>query len=78
MSLISTLIALFLLGAVLVTLFWVGFYVVLPIVLFFIVVSAVVSMVKKFTPQTAVPKSSQSHQKNESNQIIDVEYEEIK
>ena len=67
----------FLFVAVLVAL-WVGVYVVLPIALLVAVVSAIGSLVKAFMPQKGRANSTRHVQKNKENQIIDVEFEEIK
>ena len=78
MTLISTFIALCFLCIIIVALVWVGFYVVFPIVLFFMVVSAIGSLIKEFMPCKKTTYSRENLQKNDENQIIDVEYEEIK
>ncbi|MBQ3695755.1 MAG: hypothetical protein II938_02135 [Alphaproteobacteria bacterium] len=77
MSLISTIIAVGILIVIITAIFWVGIYVVLPVVLFFMIVSAVVSLIRSFVPPRF---QSRGHhmKKSQENQIIDVEFEEIK
>ena len=54
--------------------FWIGIYVVLPLALFFCVVSAIVSLIRAFMPKSrVVPHHEHTHHK-----VIDVEFEEIK
>ena len=60
---------------------WIGVYVVLPLFLIGLIVSAVVSIVRFFLPnpaQKTMHKHVFEHQKSEKNQIIDVEFEEVK
>ena len=57
---------------------WIGVYVALPLALFFMLVSAIGSLVKVFIPQKSKKHTTSYHQKNKENQIIDVEFEEIK
>lgn len=78
MSLLTLLISVFVFAVILIAIFWVGIYVVLPVVLFFMLVSAVVSLVSRFVPEKKEKTHQVHHKKNEQNQIIDVEYEEIK
>lgn len=59
---------------ILLGIFWIGFYIVLPIVLLFVVVSFIVSLTKNFVPQKA--HKSPSH--HAQSRVIDVEFEEIK
>ncbi len=78
MSVLALIISLFVFGIILIAIFWIGIYVVLPIVLFFTLVSAIVSLISGFVPEKKEKIHTIHHQKNEGNQIIDVEYEEIK
>ena len=58
---------------------FVGFYVVLPIVLFCAICSAVGALIRMFMPQNKIQKRCARHpSQNQSDQIIDVEFEEIK
>jgi len=75
MSFLTFLISLFVFAMILVAIFWVGIYVVLPVVLFFMLVSAIVSLIGSFSNQKKVFKNQT---KSAHNQVIDVEYEEIK
>ena len=77
MSLISTIIAVGILAIIIVGIFWVGIYVVLPIVLFFMIISAIASLIRSFVPPRFQNRGHHI-KKNEENQIIDVEFEEIK
>ena len=58
--------------------FWIGIYVVLPIALFFMLVSIVVSLLNKFNLSPKHDRYNTKHTKTAKAQIIDVEYEEIK
>lgn len=56
---------------------WVGIYIALPIILLMLVASAIGTMIKAFMPAKAPsPHTSQKQQTNED--IIDVEFKEIK
>ncbi|MBQ4471697.1 MAG: hypothetical protein II942_00400 [Alphaproteobacteria bacterium] len=60
---------------------WIGVYVVLPLFLIGLIVSAVVSIVRFFLPNPSQKTTHNrvfEHQKSEKNQIIDVEFEEVK
>ena len=60
---------------------WIGVYILLPLFLIGLVVSAIISIVRLFIPSsssTAHSKHVFEHQKSEKNQIIDVEFEEVK
>jgi len=78
MSILTLLISIVVFTVILVSIFWVGIYVVLPIVLFFMLLSAIISLISGFIPEKKEKPQKVHHQKNEENQIIDVEYEEIK
>ena len=59
--------------------FWIGIYVVLPLCLLGILGSVIASIVRAFIPNRPQPVHHlNAHQKNKENQIIDVEFEEIK
>ena len=77
MSVLSFLVCMILLSLVIAGLFWIGVYVVLPIVLLWIVVSFSSSIIKNFVSKSD-KKEYINHQKNKQNQVIDVEFEEIK
>ena len=78
MSLLTLIMSTIVFAIIIVAIFWVGIYVVLPIVLFFMLVSAVVSLIRDFIPEKREKRSKEYRQKNDKNQIIDVEFEEIK
>ena len=78
MSLLTLIVSTIVFAIIIIAIFWVGIYVVLPIVLFFMLVSAVVSLIRDFIPEKREKYSKEYHQKNDKNQIIDVEFEEIK
>ena len=78
MSILTLLISMVVFAVILISIFWVGIYVVLPIVLFFMLVSAIISLISGFMPDKKEKAQTAHHQKSEENQIIDVEYEEIK
>ena len=78
MNVLALLISMFVFAIVLIAIFWVGIYVVLPIVLFFTLVSAIVSLIREFMPENKEKKDSTRHMDSGKSQIIDVEYEEIK
>ena len=78
MNVLALLISMFVFAIVLIAIFWVGIYVVLPIVLFFTLVSAIVSLIREFMPEKKEKKDSTRHMDSGKSQIIDVEYEEIK
>ncbi len=66
------------LGLMLLAAMWVGFYIVLPLVLLFILGSAITSLLSVFMPKEN-KKHSQTHtRKMHQNQVIDVDFEEIK
>lgn len=77
MSVFSFLMGMILLSLIIVGLFWVGIYVVLPIILLWIVVSFSSSIIKNFVSKPN-KKEYINHQKIKQNQVIDVEFEEIK
>ncbi len=78
MSILTLLISMVVFAVILISIFWVGIYVVLPIVLFFMLLSAIISLISGFVPDKKEKIHRVHHQKNQENQIIDVEYEEIK
>lgn len=78
MSLLGMMIGFFIFCVIVISILWVGIYVVLPVVLFFVLVSAIISLISQFVPEKKEKPHKTYHQKNEENQIIDVEYEEIK
>lgn len=56
---------------------WVGIYIALPIILLMLVASAIGAVIKAFLPSKPQhPYTSQKHHNNED--IIDVEFKEIK
>jgi len=61
--------------------FWIGVYVVVPLILIGVLLSAIGSLVRFFMPEDKNLHTKSYFIKNEKskeNQIIDVEYEEIK
>ena len=56
---------------------WVSFYVILPLMLVGVLLSAVGTLLKKVTSEKT-QRSSHIKQKTQQNQVIDVEFEEIK
>jgi len=78
MSFLTFLISFFVFAMILIAIFWVGIYVVLPVVLFFMLVSAIVSLVGSFSNHKHGRSFFKNHTKQVRDQVIDVEYEEIK
>ena len=77
MNFLSFLIGVLIFSGLLVLAFWIGFYIVLPIVLIALIVSSISSLIKVFVPSS--PKKQQRHYVLEkNNRIIDVEFEEIR
>lgn len=77
MNFISFIIGLVIFCLVLGAILWIGFYVVLPLVIAAAVISFIASLARKWTHPKE--KSTIYHfQKNKQNQVIDVEFEEIK
>ena len=77
MNIIAFFVALVIFCFILAAIFWIGFYIVLPIVLMAFLLSGASSLLKKFMSGP----DKQPHavkQKNQQNQVIDVEFEEIK
>ena len=56
---------------------WIGLYVVLPLALLFVFVSVMAALPRSFMPARS-NRHVVSHSKSHQNQIIDVEFEEIK
>ena len=56
---------------------WIGVYIVLPLVLCMAFVSAVVALIRSFMPKRHTDVHSRKN-KIKHNQVIDVEFEEIK
>jgi len=77
MSAIAFFVALVVVCFVLAGIFWIGFYIVLPLVLLFVLVSAACALIDKFKLNSDL-KNISKKQKNDKNQVIDVEFEEIK
>jgi len=53
---------------------WIGFYVVLPLVLLFLLISFISSLAKNLAPQ----QFRKAHKHQQKQHVIDVEFEEIK
>lgn len=77
MNFISFVIGLVIFCFVLAAVLWIGFYVVLPLVILAAAISFVVSLTRKWT-HPKEKNTSYHFQKNKQNQVIDVEFEEIK
>lgn len=78
MNLLTLIISMVVFVVILIAIFWVGIYVVLPVVLFLMLISALATLFGKFVPRKPVKTTQRNHQKIEENQVIDVEFEEIK
>ena len=78
MSVLTLLVSLVVFAVILIAIFWVGIYVVLPIVLFFMLVSAIVSLISGFVPEKRSATHKKGHEKIDDSRVIDVEFEEIK
>ena len=74
MNFLALVISVVFLAVLLAAAFWIGIYVVLPLILLFCVVSAVASLIRVFLPKSAPVRRHTSIQ----HQVIDVEFEEIK
>ena len=57
---------------------WIGVYVVLPVFLLFLLISVIGGLFKKIVPFQFQNYFRRDFKKNKENQIIDVEFEEIK
>lgn len=77
MNLIAFIIALFIFCLILAGIFWIGFYVVLPIVLVCVLLSAIGRVWQGCMPNVE-KKHLGKNKKIKQNQVIDVEFEEIK
>lgn len=77
MNIISFVVWLIVFSLVLAGVFWIGFYIILPLILFAALISFGASLIKKFMPKFE-QKSAENTKKIHQNQVIDVEFEEVK
>ena len=70
--------AIIFLAIILTAAFWIGLYVVLPLCLLGLLGSVIASIVRAFIPTKLKTAPHLHDQKIQENQIIDVEFEEIK
>ena len=77
MNIISLIILLVVFSLILVGVFWIGFYIVLPLILFAALISFGASLIKNFMSKLG-QKPSENLKKVHQNQVIDVEFEEVK
>ena len=81
MNLVTTLISASFVIAFIIIAVWVGIYIALPVFLIFVLGSFVTSLVRAFAFKNEKIEpfvTKTHHRKSKENQIIDVEYEEIK
>jgi len=77
MNFLTGLIAVVFLAIILAAALWIGVYVVLPLILLSLIVSAIVAIIKSFMP--AAPQRHKADRVlHNTEKIIDVEYEEVK
>ena len=77
MNIISFVVGLVIFSLILAGIFWVSFYIVLPLVLLVLVISFGTSLIKNFI-YSSEQREFRKNKKNIENQVIDVEFEEIK